>query len=396
MKLVIGGDALLGPPTGIAQYTSNLVDNLINRPEIDELKLLAYGFLLSAEQARSKAEKRQPGDSSAGSTKVSSTFGTIRGIAARNAFVVRAYEKAYTLMSRRSLRRYGTGDIFHSPNYLLPPFPGRRIVTILDLSTIRFPEHHSPSIVRLINGHIERAIKDADHILTISDFVKNEIIEHFDYPSEKVTTTYLGADDSFKPISQAEFERSSFASQLRFKQYFLFVSTIEPRKNLFRLLDAYEAYHQQQGSNAIPLILTGLAGWKSGHIHDRLRVLESRDLVQYLGYVSQRELPVLFAGARALLFPSLYEGFGLPVVEAMKSGTAVLTSKASAMSEIAGDAAIYIDPNGVDDMAEKITELANNNTLENRLVNLGLQKSTTYSWARCADITLNAYKALAI
>jgi alpha-1,3-rhamnosyl/mannosyltransferase len=145
----------------------------------------------------------------------------------------------------------------------------------------------------------------------------------------------------------------------------------------------------------MPLILTGLTGWKSSQIHTRLQALQSKGFVQYLGYVSQRELPTLFAGARALLFPSLYEGFGLPIVEAMKSGTAVMTSKASAMSEVAGDAALYIDPSDADDMAAKIMELANNQALEQSLVSKGLQKAATYSWAHCADLTLNAYRNLA-
>jgi alpha-1,3-rhamnosyl/mannosyltransferase len=395
MRLVIGGDPLFGPPTGIGQYTSHIVDNLINRPEIDDLKLLAYGVLMSTDQVRSNAGKEQPGDEDIGDSKPSSAFGKIRGIAARNTIMVKAYEKIYPLMSRWSLRGYDSHDIFHSPNYVLPPFPGRRVVTILDLSTIRFPEYHPAASVRFINGHIEHAIKEADHILTISDFVRNEIIEHFSFHQEKITTTYLGADDSFQPINQAEFETSSFAPQLGFKQYFLFVSTIEPRKNLTRLLDAYEAYQQQQGSDAMPLILTGLTGWKSSQIHTRLQALQSKGFVQYLGYVSQRELPTLFAGARALLFPSLYEGFGLPIVEAMKSGTAVMTSKASAMSEVAGDAALYIDPSDADDMAAKIMELANNQALEQSLVSKGLQKAATYSWAHCADLTLNAYRNLA-
>ncbi|MEP4485948.1 MAG: glycosyltransferase family 1 protein [Halioglobus sp.] len=395
MRLVIGGDSLFGPPTGIGHYTSHLVENLVDRSEIEELKLLAYGVLITTAKAGINSEGNPPNKESGSDGKPSSLFGNIRGMAARNSLMIAAYEKAYAMMARWSLRQYGPNDVFHSPSFVLPPFPGRRVVTILDLSTIRFPEHHAASTVTFINNHIERAIKHADHILTISDFVREEIIDHFDYPEEKITTTYLGADESFRPISKAEFSSSSFSPELQFKQYFLSVSTIEPRKNLARLLDAYEVYQQQQGSNALPLILTGLAGWKSSDIHARLEALQSKGLVRYLGYVSQRELSTLFAGARALLFPSLYEGFGLPVVEAMKSGTAVITSQASAMAEIAGDAALYINPSDVSDIAAKIGELAKNHELENRLVSKCLERANVYSWARCADLTLNAYKNLA-
>ena len=217
------------------------------------------------------------------------------------------------------------------------------MVSILDLSTYRYPEHHPEARVRFVNGHIERAVKSADHIVTISNFVKSEIMERFNVPESRITVTYLGADESFRPIPENLFNEQTRALGLAYKGYFLFTSSIEPRKNLDRLLDAYLAYRAGTKGHPLPLIVTGMPGWKSQHTHERLQKLQTEGAVRYLGYVDQRLLPILVAGARAVLYPSLYEGFGLPVLEAMQSGTATMTSRETSMAEISGDASLLVN-----------------------------------------------------
>ena len=278
---------------------------------------------------------------------------------------------------------------------MLPDFPGRRVVSILDLSTYRYPEHHPEARVRFVNQHIEKSIKHADHIITISNLVKGEIVERFRYPEERITVTYLGADDSFRPLSENEFLEDSQTLKLVYKGYFLFVSSIEPRKNLDRLLNAYIAYRNSCSTEPLPLIVTGIPGWKSHNLHSRLKQLQTQSDVRYLGYVDQSLLPTLMAGARALLYPSLYEGFGLPVLEAMQSGTAVITSQETAMAEIGGDAVLQVDPQNTGAMAEAIASLASDEEAVNALSRKGTEQAKQFSWQRCAEQTLAAYHGTA-
>ena len=225
--------------------------------------------------------------------------------------------------------------------------------------------------------------------------MRDEIIERFNYPSRQITTTYLGANDSFRPVLEKDFNKRTDLWNLTYKGYFLFVSSIEPRKNLERLLDAYLAYRLIAKQSAIPLIVTGIPGWKSGSIHQRLRLLHSQGAVDYLGYTDQYRLPALIAGARALLYPSLYEGFGLPVLEAMQAGTAVMTSENTAMAEFAGDSVLLVNPLQVEKMTDVINVLANNNELLNRLEQTGIEHAKLFSWKRCAEQTLRAYQTVA-
>ena len=396
MRLVMGGESLQGPLTGIGQYTLHLARAMLADPAIEDFKLCTHGVLRdpSSVIASSKntdvsvTEKRKH-------DRFNIMLGQARSVAAQSTAAVSLYERFTSGLERHSLRHYGPTDVYHSPNYMLPEFPGRRIVSILDLSTYRYPEQHPEARVRFVNQHIENAIKHADHIITISNLVKGEIVERFGCPEERITVTYLGADDAFRPLSENEFLTESQTLKLAYQGYFLFVSSIEPRKNLDRLLDAYLAYRSGCSTEPLPLIITGIPGWKSHNLHSRLKHLQAQSDVRYLGYVNQNLLPTLMAGARALLYPSLYEGFGLPVLEAMQAGTAVITSQETAMAEIGGDAVVQVDPQNAGTMAEAIASLASDEKIINALSHKGSEQAKQFSWQRCAEQTVAAYHATA-
>jgi glycosyltransferase involved in cell wall biosynthesis len=396
MRVVMGGESLEGQQTGIGQYTYHLADEMLKRVEIDDFKFLNHGVLKPAASIMANCMSNTDNivDNEHARIKLR-LFGNMRSAAAQNQLLVRMYEHLMPVLERRSLRNYGKNDIYHSPNYMLPTFPGRRVVSILDLSTYRHPEHHPKARVGFVNRHIGKAIEAADHILTISNHVRNEIIERFNYPAEQITTTYLGANNSFQPLPEKKFSEKTAQLNLPYKGYFLFVSSIEPRKNLDRLLDAYLAYRTIANSNAMPLIITGIPGWGSEKTHQRLQLLREQGSVNYLGYVDQQLIPALVSGARALLYPSLYEGFGLPVLEAMQSGTAVMTSEKSSMAEFSGNSVLLVNPLDIDAMADLIETLANNDQLLQKLEHSGIKTAKQFSWERCADETLLAYQALA-
>ena len=395
MRLVMGGESLEGPLTGIGQYTYHLAKGILASPDIEDLKFQVHGKLrepesLMAACGNSVSGVRPP---SAKLSIPNQLLGKARSIAGRSNLAVELYRRLMPRLERYTLRHYLKSDIYHSPNYILPEFPGKTVVSILDLSTYRYPEHHPQARVQFVNGHIERAVKTADHIITISEFVKAEIIERFQVPESRITVTYLGADSRFRPMSEPEFNEQASGLGLGYKDYFLFTSSIEPRKNLDRLLDAYLAYRAESTEHPLPLIITGNPGWKSQHTHERLQLLQSKGFVKYLGHVEQQILPVLVAGARAVLYPSLYEGFGLPIIEAMQSGTATMTSRGTSMEEISGDASLLVNAIDVAEMADAITSLANQPESTALLGSRGLDNAKAFSWANCANQTIEAYAA---
>ena len=395
MRLVMGGESLEGPLTGIGQYTYHLAKEMLASPNIEDFKFLAHGRLREPDSLMPTCGNSASEVNATGSqlSPLNQLLGKARSIAASSNLVVGAYGRLMPQLERHSLRHYEKSDIYHSPNYMLPEFQGKNVVSILDLSTYRYPEHHPEARVRYVNGHIERAVKSADHIVTISNFVKSEIMERFNVPESRITVTYLGADESFHPMPENLFSEHARTLGLAYKGYFLFTSSIEPRKNLDRLLDAYLAYRAGTKDHPLPLIVTGMPGWKSQHTHERLKKLQGEGAIRYLGYVDQRLLPVLVAGARAVLYPSLYEGFGLPVLEAMQCGTATMTSRDTSMAEISGDASLLVTAIDTEELTAAITRLANQPKELALLVSKGLEHAKEFSWDRCANQTLRAYQA---
>ncbi len=395
MRLVMGGESLQGPLTGIGQYTYHLAREMIACPEIHELMFLVHGRLRKPEtlMLERSCDQKSSSDETDRPKNLNLMLGRARSVLARNKAAVAIYESLMSQLERHALRHYGSRDLFHSPNYMLPRFPGRQIVSILDLSTYRFPQYHPEARVRFVNGHIQRAVNHADHIITISNQVKAEVIERFKYPAENISVTYLGAEEAFRPITPEDFQKVVQSPKLLYKGYFLFVSSIEPRKNLDRLLDAYLVYRESTRADALPLIVAGIPGWKSQKLHARLQQLNRDGVLHYLGYVAQELMPALVAGATALLYPSVYEGFGLPVLEAMQSGTAVLTSSGTAMAEIGGECVMAADPSDTQAMATAMVTLAGDQQLRSLLECNGVDRAKKFSWKNCAADTLAAYQA---
>ena len=394
MKVVIGANSLTGPLTGIGHYTRSLAESLCLNGDVSDLRLLSHGWLNGPVTPDFFSEQTQKNLQAGSAGSSSSLLGKLRPMVSKSRIMVELYDVFTSLTANISLRKYGSNDIFHSPDFQFAAFPGKTVVTIPDLSTITFPEFHPSSRVTYINRHIRRAIDRADHIVTISDFVKHEIHEKLGVSIERITTIYPGVDTGFSPISQTAFKSAEIVAPVEYKNYFIFVSTIEPRKNLAKLLEAYKRYIEVEGASALPLVVLGLPGWNSADIHKELSLLAKTGHVIYLGYVDRDQLRMLLAGARALLFPSLYEGFGLPVIEAMKSGTAVLTSKNSAMSEVCEGAALLVSPYDKEEIFQNILYLHRDHDLAKNLAARGLDVSDTFTWEESAGQTVSLYKSL--
>ena len=389
LNLVVASDALTPPLTGIGRYAFELVKRLQSRPDIEELRFFSFGQwvddpiarLRMEEQARERSESE--GASGAGRKSLRSTLSTI-------AWLVKAYQLAGPSINALRLRSVKDA-VFHSPNYFVPRFPGPTVSTTHDLSHVRYPEFHPEARVNYMNAMFPKTLRITSHMITVSHSVRQQVIEDLGWPEDRVTAIGLGTDPSFSPRSKEVLAPRLAAYGLRAGGYSLFVGTIEGRKNVDRLLSAYEALPVAMRQEW-PLVLVGDTGWRSEQTHERIRQAEAAGWLRYLKFLPQGDLPYLYAGTRLFVYPSIYEGFGLPIAEAMSSGVPVITSKVSSMPEVAGGAARLIDPLDVDELHQAILESLQDDDWRHQAITAGLERARAFSWDTCVDRTVEVYR----
>lgn len=276
-------------------------------------------------------------------------------------------------------------DVLFVPSHTLPLIrkPGlKTVLTVHDLGAEYLPTTHQLKQRLYLKLMTNYQLKSATHLIAVSEATKQDIIKRVGVRAEKISVVYEGYNQNlFKPTK-------SVVSG----EYFLFVGTIQPRKNLERLIKAYAQFLKQQGPSKQPeLVLAGSKGWLADEIYALPARLGIKNQVKFLGYVPDEKLPALYSGAKAFLFPSLFEGFGLPILEAMACGCPVLTSNISSMPEVGGDAALYVDPYSVEDITRGIEKIMNQ---ELRIKNIkkGFEQVKKFSWEKCAKETLLVLK----
>jgi glycosyltransferase involved in cell wall biosynthesis len=283
-------------------------------------------------------------------------------------------------------------DVLHV-QYITPlRSPCPVVTTIHDISFRLYPEWFSLKDRLVMNTFIPRGLKVAAVVITPSESAASNIRREYDYPQDRIVVTPEAADDRFfDPPGAIETRRirDKFGIEGR---YMLYVGNLQPRKNASRLIEAFVSAREVHGIRD-QLLIAGQFGWK--YNADRLAVEQARQAghVCHLGYVNDDDLPALYSEATAFVFPTLHEGFGLPVLEAMASGTPVLTSTVSSLPEIAGDAALLVDPTDESAIAEGIAQLATDRDLRRRLVSAGRDRAKQFSWDDTARATLQAYRA---
>lgn len=295
----------------------------------------------------------------------------------------------------------GPLDVFHAWDYLQPPRRKTKIVTTIhDVTTIKFPMYHHPSTVQAQEHRLKWVRKEADLILTDSQTTKQDIIKLLGIEEERTRVIYLAAGRRFREfrvqsslpaaatseVLQAEEFRKREINSIKKKygidgRYFLSVGTQEPRKNIKRVVEAFRAFRQQSGDDQ--LVIVGRIGWGEQ--------IAGEEGIKILGKISPGELPALYAGANALIYPSLYEGFGLPVLEAMTVGCPVVTSDRGSLEEIAGQAAALVDPEDGESILRGMETVMENRAV---FINKGLKRSEKFSWEKTARETLDAYESV--
>lgn len=288
---------------------------------------------------------------------------------------------------------HGQVELVHATDHLVPRMRGLPVVaTVMDAIPLAHPEWVSYRFRRIKNALWRRSIQWADHVITISEHARRDVVRWFGVPAERVSVIPLGVERGwFEPPAAAEIERVRRKFALP-ERYFLFVGTIQPRKNLERLIAAHRSLPDRL-RRAAPLLVAGRYGWGSERLLAELKS-PADDTLRWLCYVPENDLAVLLKCAHALTLPSLHEGFGLPVFEALAAGVPVLTSSTTALPEVAGDAALLVDPEDIGAIGEGMRMLVNDDRGVAELRIKGPRRAAEFTWERVAEETRAVYRRL--
>jgi glycosyltransferase involved in cell wall biosynthesis len=284
-------------------------------------------------------------------------------------------------------------DVFHAQHIIPPLCKCKTVTTIPDIAYEHFPEFFSRFETLRSKVLIRRSADRADHIITVSDYSKKDIVKTYDIDPRKITVTYEGAGDQYFPRDKEKCREQIAAKYGVTAPFVLYVGRLQERKNLPRLLSAY-ARLRKDGVDE-KLVLVGKKDWMFGNIHAYVESLGLATSVTFAGYVPSADLPAFYNAAEAFVYPSIFEGFGLPVMEAMACGLPVLTSFGSSLEEIAGDAAVLVEPLSEESITKGLGKLLGDLRLRVRLGQAGLVRSASLSFEKTAERTIEVYEMVA-
>lgn len=388
MKLFVNLDPLHPPLTGIGHYTHGVLQALLDHPRLEELAGQYLGHWHDQPAIKTLLQKsHDTGKAHPGShIRVSGRF---KRFVASIPGVRPAYRQLQQFRLNKQLHKQSLKDmVYWEPNFILRPFPGPSLTTVHDIAYIRHPEFHEQRTIERLSKQVPASLKKAAHVITVSEFSRQEIIDHYRLAEDQVSIVYPGVSGQFVPVSdeRKDLVRARYALPPRF---ILSLGTLEPRKNLKGLMQAYRQLpHGLRQEH--PLVLVGTQGWLMHQFSDDIKTLEHQGQLIRLGYVPQSDLPALISAATIMAYVSHYEGFGMPVAEAMACGTAVLTSLGTSMQEVAGDAACLVKASDPQDIARGLEALLSDDLARERHVQAGLQQVKRFTWQNAADQLLTA------
>ncbi|MDF7785636.1 glycosyltransferase family 1 protein [Pantoea stewartii] len=378
LDVVFSTDCIKYPLTGIGRYAFELARELQQREEYVKLTYL-HGTRIT--------------DSLTVASESSQSVQSLKRKLQKNRTVSELYRLTFPMIKSLALRKF-KHHIFHSPNYYLPPHVRHCVATFHDLSIFHWPQFHPAGRVHLMQKELRNTVSRASVLITDSHYTKGELIDFFDVASDKIVVAPLAYNKNFHPRSACEVESTLIKYKLKWRQYFLYIGTIEPRKNILTLLKAYDRLSFSSKNN-FPLVISGYKGWESDELFKLFTKGESEGWLKYLGFVPGKDLPVLYSAANCFVFPSIYEGFGLPVLEAIASGTPVICSNTTSLPEVVGEAALMHDPEDVDNLTYYIQMMIDDAEKKQLMIDTGLIQAKKFSWSVCADKTIEAYEQVA-
>ena len=303
------------------------------------------------------------------------------------------FRRIHKRLNRPNWRRDCRDSVFHGPNFFVPDYAERAVVTIHDLSVFKYPETHPKERIDQFNRDFPRSIAKASQIITDSEATRLEVVSFTGIPESRVTTVHLAANHVYRPREADELVSDLAAFGLLPGMYTACVSTLEPRKNIANLISAYRRLPNGL-RNRIPLVLAGGNGWLSDSLQCEIESASAEGWLKYLGFVPEAALPAIYAGARVFAYPSVYEGFGLPVLEAMASGVPVVASNRTSLPEVTQGNALHVDPDDVVGLSEALVRAMEDEEWRRHVVSRGLVTASKYSWERCIQETIAVYRRL--
>ncbi len=378
MRVALNIDVMLALRSGMGRWAREMLRELSRRDAVNE-----YTLFHSNSYADPGAEVER---------QVGPLPGNFR--LARLPFPRKAMLSYWLLADKPTLTRFlGDHDVFHFPSTLcLPVAKGRTIASIYDLSATLMPETCTLSHRLLMKHWTRRIVERCDRVATVSEYSKAELVGRLGLEPRRVTVLYSGVGEEFSPASDESVARLRERHGLR-GRYFLFCGVLSRRKNVMTLVRAFAEARRRLGED-LTLVLAGEPGLGAGEVRAELARLGLVEATRFLGFVPDGDLPALYAGAEAFVFPSLFEGFGIPVIEAMACGAPVICSNSTCLPEVAGGAALLFETLDASALAEAMVKLVEDGTLRAALRARGLERAKRFSWGAPAAKLLELYSEL--
>jgi alpha-1,3-rhamnosyl/mannosyltransferase len=392
MRVVINRLAALGMKTGIGHYTLQLLRCLREQAGEDVIAAFPRGWMRRAREMGARVRPYLEGRGSQSATANPVARPLLVSLRQGVLAYLRRGARAITAQHFREVcarRQYG---LYHEPNYIPFPCDLPTVVTLCDLSVLLHPEWHPADRVAHFERYFRKGLGQCVHFLAISDYCRQEIIDTLNIAPERVTRTYMGIRPGLGPLPRNEVEQTLRQLNLP-SHYLLYLGTIEPRKNVLRLLQAYCSLPPSLRS-AWPLVLAGGWGWNTADVAEYFHSVARHRGVIHLGYLADEHVPAIYNGARALVYPSLYEGFGLPPIEMMACGGAVLASTAGALRETVGSRAHLVHPEDMDGWRQALRRVLEDEDWWQALRRDVEAVARPFTWDNCAADTLHVYRRL--
>jgi len=377
MRIAIDGIPLLAPLTGIGKYTFELAAALRDLHDKPDVRFF-YGIHWATRlRHRTKNEDKRNVIKLTKNSK-------------RNRWIPDSVKKWLKQQIAELEFTIYRPNLFHATNFVADICDIPLVVTVHDLSFLRYPEKLPKERIQWLSEGLPRTLSGASRVIAVSSFTKKELISLLGVNDEKIDVVYHGVNSNFRPRNKKRLAAKLKEFELEPDGYILSVGTIEPRKNISRLIRAYELLPDPVRAR-YPLVVSGMRGWKDETISNLMERLARKGELRILGYTSDSNLPFVYAGAALFVYPSVYEGFGLPPLEAMACGVPVVISNRTSLPEIAETAGVLIDPYDVESLSITVQSLLNDKVKREQMAILGMQQAKKFTWESCAERTFSIY-----